>query len=122
MSSSTAKAMQRIVNAVPGTEIKRNDTACVLDVTRPASSVPAADVIANIAKAPLDPILGTKVRYQADADPRKVNLGIGAYRTDAGKPYVLRVVRKVGHGRGRVYACMHEGMGCTSCLLLAGCR
>jgi len=31
--------------------------------------------------------------YAADKDERKVNLGIGAYRTDEGKPYVLKCVR-----------------------------
>jgi len=30
-----------------------------------------------------------------DPDPRKVNLGIGAYRDDNGKPMVLNIVRKV---------------------------
>ncbi|KAH0623846.1 hypothetical protein JD844_007013 [Phrynosoma platyrhinos] len=33
--------------------------------------------------------------FRADTDPRKVNLGVGAYRTDEGQPWVLPVVRKV---------------------------
>jgi aspartate/tyrosine/aromatic aminotransferase len=33
----------------------------------------------------------------ADKDERKVDLGIGAYRTDEGKPLVLNVVKKVEH-------------------------
>eukprot|EP01006_Ploeotia_vitrea_P032219 TRINITY_DN64481_c0_g2_i3.p1 TRINITY_DN64481_c0_g2~~TRINITY_DN64481_c0_g2_i3.p1 ORF type:complete len:395 (-),score=227.01 TRINITY_DN64481_c0_g2_i3:114-1298(-) len=41
----------------------------------------------------MDPILGTKTLFLADKDPRKMNVGIGAYRTDDGKPYVLSVVR-----------------------------
>ena len=32
--------------------------------------------------------------HKNDPDPRKVNLGIGAYRDDDGKPYVFPVVRK----------------------------
>jgi len=44
--------------------------------------------------APLDPILGMSQRFQADTDPRKVNVSIGAYRTDEGKPLVLSSVRK----------------------------
>eukprot|EP01084_Bolivina_argentea_P315831 547323_1 len=44
---------------------------------------------------PPDAIFFTKQRYKEDTDPRKVNLGIGAYRDDNGKPYVLEVVRKV---------------------------
>jgi len=37
---------------------------------------------------------GLKAAYNADKDPNKVDLGIGAYRTNDGKPYVLKVVRK----------------------------
>lgn len=33
--------------------------------------------------------------YDSDPSPNKVDLGIGAYRTNDGKPYVLQVVRKV---------------------------
>jgi aspartate/tyrosine/aromatic aminotransferase len=32
--------------------------------------------------APVDPILGTALAYNADKDPQKVNLGVGAYRDD----------------------------------------
>jgi len=43
--------------------------------------------------APADPILSLSVGYKTDTDPRKVNLGIGAYRCEKGKPYVFPVVR-----------------------------
>ena len=33
--------------------------------------------------------------YKRDQDPRKINLGVGAYRDDQGKPYVLGCVKKV---------------------------
>jgi aspartate/tyrosine/aromatic aminotransferase len=33
--------------------------------------------------------------YKADAFDKKINLGVGAYRDNNGKPYVLPVVRKV---------------------------
>lgn len=49
---------------------------------------------ANVPAAPLDPILGVSQKYQADTDPRKVNVSIGAYRTDEGKPLVLNCVKK----------------------------
>jgi len=42
-----------------------------------------------------DAIFHTKARYAADTDSRKINLGVGAYRTEAGKPLVLQVVRNV---------------------------
>ena len=45
--------------------------------------------------APPDPILGTALAYKEDTDPKKVNLGIGAYRTEEEKPYVFQVVREV---------------------------
>jgi aspartate aminotransferase len=35
------------------------------------------------------------VAYQADTYPNKVNLGVGAYRDDDNKPWVLPVVKKV---------------------------
>jgi hypothetical protein len=44
--------------------------------------------------APADPILGLSEAFQMDADPNKVNLGVGAYRGDDGKPYVLPSVRE----------------------------
>jgi len=46
----------------------------------------------HITEAPVDPILGTSLAFAADKDPRKVNLGVGAYRTSEGKPFVLPVV------------------------------
>jgi len=42
---------------------------------------------------PPDPILGLTDAFNKDTDPRKVNLGVGAYRDDAGKPYILPSVR-----------------------------
>merc|ERR1719272_1736886 len=49
---------------------------------------------ASVPQAPLDPILGMSQRYNADTDPKKVNVSIGAYRTDEGKPLVLNCVKK----------------------------
>lgn len=33
--------------------------------------------------------------FKKDQNPSKINLGVGAYRDDSGKPYVLSSVRKV---------------------------
>lgn len=49
----------------------------------------------DIAMAPPDPILGITEAYKADPSPEKLNLGVGAYRTEELQPYVLNVVRKV---------------------------
>ena len=43
----------------------------------------------SIAQAPNDAIFGVKDAFVKDADPNKVNLSIGAYRDDDGKPLVL---------------------------------
>ncbi|KAF9229341.1 hypothetical protein BS17DRAFT_688579 [Gyrodon lividus] len=43
---------------------------------------------------PPDPILGITEAFKADKDPRKINLGVGAYRDENGKPYVLNAVKK----------------------------
>ena len=53
------------------------------------------NLFANVPKADADPIFFLNSAYKADTDPKKVNLGIGAYRTDDGKPWVLPAVRKV---------------------------
>ncbi|KAJ8562486.1 hypothetical protein K7X08_011777 [Anisodus acutangulus] len=51
-------------------------------------------VFAHLVRAPEDPILGVTVSYNKDTSPLKVNLGVGAYRTEEGKPLVLNVVRR----------------------------
>lgn len=38
---------------------------------------------------PPDAILGVTEAYKRDTNPKKINLGVGAYRDDNGKPYVL---------------------------------
>ena len=48
---------------------------------------------ANIETAPPDAILNTALAFKADTDPRKVNLGIGAYRDLHGQPMVLESVK-----------------------------
>jgi len=48
----------------------------------------------SVPQAPADPILGVAVAFKADPDAKKVNLGIGAYRTAEGKPLVLKCVRE----------------------------
>ena len=44
---------------------------------------------------PPDAILGVTEAFKADSNPKKMNLGVGAYRDDAGKPYVLPSVKQV---------------------------
>ncbi len=49
---------------------------------------------ANVPLAPADPILGLTEAFQADKNPKKVNLGVGVYTDGAGKVPVLQVVRE----------------------------
>ncbi|KAI9502642.1 aspartate transaminase aat1 [Coemansia spiralis] len=48
----------------------------------------------QVEMGPPDAILGITEAFKRDTDPRKMNLGAGAYRTDDGKPYVLNAVKK----------------------------
>ncbi|KAL1969548.1 hypothetical protein VTN77DRAFT_8986 [Rasamsonia byssochlamydoides] len=48
---------------------------------------------ANVPQGPPDAILGITEAYKADTFKEKINLGVGAYRDDQGKPYVLPSVR-----------------------------
>jgi aspartate aminotransferase len=65
-----------------------------LIVPWPTAGVAAASVFEHIQQAPEDPILGVTVAFNKDPSPMKVNLGVGAYRTEEGKPLVLNVVRQ----------------------------
>ena len=53
------------------------------------------NIFAKVPMAPPDPVLGIQVAFNNDTDPRKVNLGVGAYRDDDLKPVVFQVVRKI---------------------------
>ena len=54
-------------------------------------------VFQNIPLAPPDPIFHLTASYVNDSDPNKINLGVGAYRDDNGKPWILPVVKKAEH-------------------------
>ncbi|KAK8914642.1 hypothetical protein KSP39_PZI024414 [Platanthera zijinensis] len=48
----------------------------------------------HVEPAAKDPILGVTEAFLADPSPDKVNVGVGAYRDDNGKPVVLNCVRE----------------------------
>ena len=56
-----------------------------------SQSVFSADVVPQ---APEDPLFGLMAAYRRDTDSKKVDLGIGAYRDNNAKPWVLPVVKK----------------------------
>ncbi|CAH0557881.1 unnamed protein product [Brassicogethes aeneus] len=48
----------------------------------------------QVAMGPPDAILGVTEAFKSDTNPKKINLGVGAYRDDDGKPFVLPSVKK----------------------------
>lgn len=48
----------------------------------------------RLERMPDDPILGLMAAFRADPDPRKVDLGVGVYRTETGETPVLEAVRR----------------------------
>merc|ERR1719479_211042 len=48
----------------------------------------------HVVMGPKDPILGVSEAFKADPNPAKINLGVGAYRDDDGKPVVLPSVKE----------------------------
>lgn len=48
----------------------------------------------GVTGAPPDPILGLNEQYGKEQRPHKVLLGMGAYRDDDDKPYILSCVKK----------------------------
>ncbi|KAF2236544.1 mitochondrial aspartate aminotransferas-like protein [Viridothelium virens] len=60
---------------------------------RGAVSIRTASAWAQVPQGPPDAILGITEAFKADGHPEKINLGVGAYRDDQGKPYVLPSVK-----------------------------
>ena len=57
---------------------------------------PSVSAFEALPLAPKDPLFGLMAAYKADTDPKKVDLGVGAYRDDNAKPWILPVVHMVG--------------------------
>eukprot|EP01091_Cochliopodium_minus_P004015 TRINITY_DN13938_c0_g1_i1.p1 TRINITY_DN13938_c0_g1~~TRINITY_DN13938_c0_g1_i1.p1 ORF type:complete len:446 (+),score=141.22 TRINITY_DN13938_c0_g1_i1:50-1339(+) len=55
----------------------------------------SSSFFSGVKEGPPDPILGVTTKFLADTNPKKMNLGVGAYRDDNGKPFILSSVRKV---------------------------
>jgi aromatic-amino-acid transaminase len=54
----------------------------------------ASTLLAHVELAPRDPILGITDAFNQDANPRKVNLGVGVYTDENGKVPLLECVRQ----------------------------
>jgi aspartate aminotransferase len=58
-----------------------------------SSALRSQSTWSGVPQGPPDAILGITEAFKADSFPQKINLGVGAYRDDKGKPYVLPSVR-----------------------------
>ncbi|CAN0907094.1 Aspartate aminotransferase 3, chloroplastic [Linum grandiflorum] len=74
--------------------VQNGHTSSPISASPTSSASQRNSVFSHISRAPEDPILGVTVAYNKDPSPVKLNLGVGAYRTEEGKPLVLNVVRK----------------------------
>jgi aspartate aminotransferase len=54
-------------------------------------------LFASVESAPPIEVFKLTRDFQADTNTNKVSLGVGAYRTDEGKPWILPVVKKAEH-------------------------
>ncbi len=52
-----------------------------------------ADLFGSLDTAPPDSVLRVAAEFKADTNPKKVNLGVGCYRTEEAKPWILPTVR-----------------------------
>lgn len=51
--------------------------------------------LSTVPQAPEDLMFGLSAAYRSDTYPHKVDLGVGAYRDQAGRPWVLPSLREV---------------------------
>lgn len=65
------------------------------NIVQSSPTAASATRFASVALAPPDAIFHTVTAYKADTDPKKMNLGVGAYRTEEERPYVFNIVKKV---------------------------
>ena len=71
-----------------------NQKELILSILPPTSVCRAASYWADVAMGPPDAILGVTEAFKRDSSPVKMNLGVGAYRDDAGQPFVLPSILK----------------------------
>ncbi|CAJ0592893.1 unnamed protein product [Cylicocyclus nassatus] len=61
------------------------------------NSIRAKSWWSQVEMGPPDAILGVTEAFHRDKNPNKMNLGVGAYRDDQGKPFVLPSVQEAEH-------------------------
>jgi len=76
------------------TVLQRAVAAPARSIAAPQQSIRAASVWSQVPQGPPDAILGITEAFKKDSNSSKINLGVGAYRDDKGKPYVLPSVKQ----------------------------
>jgi len=56
-------------------------------------------MFASLKAQPTDPILGLLAKYREDTNPKKIDLGVGVYKNEAGETTVLSCVKKAEQHR-----------------------
>ncbi|OON13552.1 aminotransferase, class I/II, partial [Opisthorchis viverrini] len=89
---------QRVVNRKPGRDVLKIADGCAWEMRSkifPPINLFKRSVCmwTNVKMGPPDAILGIAEAFKRDTNPKKVNLGAGAYRDDNGKPFVLPSVK-----------------------------
>ena len=72
----------------------------------------AADYLKEIEQGPPDAILGIAANFRASTAENKVNVAVGAYRTNEGVPWVLPSVREAEQ---RILAAFFVFWNCLPC-------
>jgi aromatic-amino-acid transaminase len=67
----------------------------------------SSSILSGVQMAPRDPILGVTEAFNADANPNKVNLGVGVYTDDNGKVPLLECVKRAE--KLRMESAQHRG-------------
>ncbi|KAI4501008.1 hypothetical protein M0802_003811 [Mischocyttarus mexicanus] len=78
----------KLVSSVTKTLLRSEQYVFSLNISRSRSWW------SHVELGPPDAILGVTEAYKRDKNSNKINLGVGAYRDDNGKPHVLPSVRK----------------------------
>ncbi|KAH0531974.1 hypothetical protein TsFJ059_000730 [Trichoderma semiorbis] len=90
--SSSSSSQSRSQSTPPSASLARiNNIASHISPTMASTTSFPAE---TVPQAPEDPLFGLARAYKADNSPLKVDLGIGAYRDNNAKPWVLPVVKK----------------------------
>lgn len=89
----TAFSLGRRAQQQPAALLRANQTAASKVTMQAVAAAEVSSRFAGVPQAPPDPILGVSEAFKADTSPEKLNLGVGAYRTEDLQPYVLKVVR-----------------------------